>query len=170
MAKYDPKTKEGKCIFCEIAAGRITPRGDGAFYDTPKYLAWLSPFPNTEGFTVVIPKKHFGSDVLAMPDKDLREFVVEAKKVADILTKHFPDVGRVGLMMEGTGIDHAHIKLFPMHGTSHMKKGVWKQYASGRSDYFTQYQGYMMSNDGPQADFEKIAALAKKLRARRKNR
>jgi histidine triad (HIT) family protein len=164
MAKYNATTKKGKCIFCEIAAGSISPLGGGLFWENKKYMAWLSPFPNTEGFTVIIPKKHYGSDVLAMPDKELAAFVVEAKKVSALLMHHFKDVGRVGLIMEGTGIDHAHIKLFPMHGTGHMKKGIWKQYASSRSDYFKRYEGYLMSNDGPKADFSKLAVLAKKLK------
>jgi diadenosine tetraphosphate (Ap4A) HIT family hydrolase len=85
-------------------------------------MARLSPFPNTPGFTAVIPKKHYGSDVLAMPDADLQEFILVAKKIANKLVDYFEDVGRVGLIMEGTGIDHAHIKLMPMHGTGHMKQ------------------------------------------------
>jgi diadenosine tetraphosphate (Ap4A) HIT family hydrolase len=163
MHKYSSKTKHGKCIFCEIAKGNIKPMGDGLFYEDRKHMAWLSPFPNTKGFTVVIPKKHYRSDVLAMSDKDLKEFIAVSKKVSKILLR-LKDVGRVGLMMEGTGIDHAHIKLFPMHGTSHMKKGIWKQYQSGREDYFEKYPGFLMSNDGPKADFKRMAALAKKLR------
>ena len=163
MPSYPSKTKEGTCIFCEIARGSIKPLGDGVIYEDRKHMAWLSPFPNTEGFTVVIPKRHFGSDVLAMPDKDLKEFVAVSKKVSKMLLR-FKDVGRVGLMMEGTGIDHAHIKLYPMHGTAHMKRGIWRQHFSSREDYFEAYPGFMMSNDGPQADLKRIAALARRLR------
>jgi len=164
MVKYNSKTKEGKCIFCEIAAGRISPRGNGKFWETEKYMAWLSPFPNTEGFSVLITKKHFPSDILDMPDEELKEFVHEAKKVAKVLINSFEDVGRVGLIMEGTGIDHAHIKLVPMHGTGHMKKGEWKQYLSGKSVFFEKYEGYLMSCDGPKADFAKIESLAEKIK------
>ena len=60
-------------------------------------------------------KEHYGSDVLKMPDDVLQGFIL-SKKVAGILENYFEDVGRVGLIMEGTGIDHAHIKLVPMHG------------------------------------------------------
>ena len=65
--------------------------------------------------------------------------------------------------MEGTGIDHAHIKLIPMHGTAHLKKS-WKQHLSGRSDYFRKYPGYIISTDGPKADAEKLRTLANKLK------
>jgi diadenosine tetraphosphate (Ap4A) HIT family hydrolase len=162
MANYKSSTKEGKCIFCEIVKGNIqTP---GIFWEDKEFIAFLSTWPSTEGFTVVIPKKHYGSDVLAMPDKTLQKFIIVAKKVSNILLNHFKDVGRVGLIMEGTGMDHAHIKLIPMHGTEHMKRGIWKQYPSGRSDYFKKYKGYLVSNDGPQADPEELKKLAKKLR------
>jgi histidine triad (HIT) family protein len=162
MANYKSSTDEGKCIFCEIAKGNIqTP---GIFWEDNEFIAFLSTWPNTEGFTVLIPKDHYGSDCLALPDDVLQRFVLAAKKVSNILLKYFEDAGRVGLIMEGTGVDHAHIKLVPMHGTGHMKNGVWKQYPSGRSDYFENYEGYIISTDGPKADSEKLRDLAKRLR------
>jgi diadenosine tetraphosphate (Ap4A) HIT family hydrolase len=164
MAEYKSTNEEGKCIFCEIAEGNIKPMGEGIIYEDKDYLAWLSPFPNTEGFTVVIPKKHFDSDVLAMPNEKLCEFVVVSKKISKILIEYFKDVGRVGLIMEGTGINHAHIKLFPMHGTEHIKKGGWKQHHSKNNKYFEIYEGYLSSNDGPKANEQKLKALAKELR------
>ena len=166
MTKYDPETKEGKCIFCEIAAGRIQPMSGGKFWENEKYVAWLSPFPNTPGFSVVIPKKHYPSDVLQMPDKELQDFIVEAKKIATLLRDKLEDVGRVGLIMEGTGINHAHIKLVPLNGTGYMKKGEWKQCPSGVNNYFEKYPGYLMSNDGPKADEKIIQELVKKLKTK----
>jgi histidine triad (HIT) family protein len=88
-----------------------------------KHVAFLSIDPNTPGFSLVVPKEHHGSDILKMPDADLQAFILAAKKVAAILESFYEDVGRVGLIMEGTGIDHSHIKLVPMHGTDHMKQG-----------------------------------------------
>lgn len=162
MANYKSTTKDGKCIFCEIVKDHE--KTAGIFWEDKKFLAFLSPWPNTEGFTVLIPKKHYGSDCLAMPDNILKEFIVSAKKVSRVLLNYFDDVGRVGLIMEGTGIDHAHIKLVPMHGTAHMKKGIWKQYLSKKSDYFKKYRGYIISTDGPKVEAQKIKYLAKKLK------
>ncbi len=70
----------------------------------------------------------------------------------------------VGLLIEGTGIDHAHIKLAPMHGTGHMKKGEWKQYKSDNEEFFNKYKGYISSHDGPKTDFDKLQELAKKIK------
>lgn len=162
MADYVSKTEQGNCIFCEIVKGTIqTP---GIFWEDEEFMAFLSAWPSVEGFTVVVPKQHYGSDVLAMPDDMLQRFILAAKKVSNMLLAHFEDVGRVGLVMEGTGVDHAHIKLIPMHQTAHMKQGIWKQYLSGRSDYFEKYEGYLISTDGPKGDPEVLKALAEKLR------
>lgn len=162
MANYTSSTNQGKCIFCEIITGNIqTP---GIFWEDHQFMAFLSAWPSVEGFTVLVPKQHYDSDCLAMPDDILQKFILAAKKVSKILLKHFKDVGRVGLIMEGTGVDHAHIKLIPMHGTAHLKRGVWKQYLSGRSDYFKKYQGYLISTDGPKADPEKLKDLAQKIK------
>ncbi len=162
MAEYDSKTKEGKCIFCEIVKRKLPVHG--FFWEDKKHMAFLSPFPNTEGFTAVIPKKHFGSDVLNMPNKELKELIIASKKVSKILIKYFKDVGRVGLMIEGTGIDHAHIKLFPMHGTGHMKKGKWKQYLVKEDVYIKKYKGYITSQEGKRVSDKKLKALADKLK------
>lgn len=151
---------QNKCIFCEIGKGKIKPLGEAVIFEDANYLAQLSPFPNTEGFSVIIPKKHYASDVLKMPDKKLQEFILVAKKVSKNLMNYFQDVGRVGLIMEGTGIDHAHIKLFPMHGTGYMKKGEWKQSHSNNDKYFKKYEGYISSHDGPKTNFKKLQKMA----------
>jgi len=153
-------SEEG-CIFCQIASGQIP---DVCYYDDDKYVAFLSIDPNTPGFSCVIPKKHYGSDVLKMPDQDLQEFILSAKRVAKLLEDFYPDVGRVGLIMEGTGINHAHIKLIPMHGTPEMKTGEWKAYASHQEHWFTNYEGWLSSAGGPRADQAELKELTKKLK------
>lgn len=162
MGTYEAKTEDNTCVFCEIVAGTI-PTSD--FWENEEFLAFLSIDPNTEGFSCVIPKEHFGSDVLKMPDAALQRFILAAKEVAKVLENFYPDVGRVGLIMEGTGIDHAHIKLVPMHGTGHMKKGVWKQYLSGQEHWFDTYAGWISSAGGPNANRETLKELAAKLKA-----
>jgi len=162
MADYKPTTEDKKCVFCEIVKGKI--KTPGIFWEDNEFLAFLSVWPNTGGFTIVIPKSHYGSDVLDLQNDILQKFILAAKAVSQILIKHFEDVGRVGLIMEGTGIDHAHVKLFPMHGTNYMKKGEWRQYHSSVNKYFETYEGYISSNDGPKADEGQLVKLAKELR------
>lgn len=168
MARYNSKDEENNCIFCKIAKREIPPMGNGTFYENEKFMAFLSPFPNTKGFSIIMPKSHHEGNVLQMPNKDLQEFIIEAKKAAKIIENYFEDVGRVGLIMEGTGVDHAHIKLFPMHKTKHMKDGIFKQYQSNVNIFFEKYEGYISSHDGPKADEKEIEVLAKKLKESQK--
>lgn len=150
------------CLFCNIITKKIsTP---GIFWEDNAFMAWLSIDPNTEGFSCVVPKKHYGSDILKMPDRPLKEFILAAKKVAEILENSFSDVGRVGLIMEGTGINHAHIKLIPMHNTEYLKHGQWKSISSGKEIWFDRYEGWLASASGPMADPKKLQDLAQSLR------
>ncbi len=160
-ATYSPTTEDGKCVFCEINKSNIKPR---IFWEDENYIAFLSGWPNTEGFSVILPKEHYDSDVLKMPNDKLQEFILVAKKVSNILMKYFKDVGRVGLITEGTGVNHAHIKLFPMHGTENLKEGNWEQVHSKIDTYFEKYEGHISSNEGPKADEQKLIELAKKLK------
>lgn len=167
MAEYEAKTKDNKCIFCEIAARRLeTP---GIFWEDEEFMAFLATYPNTEGFTCVIPKAHFGSDILKMPDESLQRFIIASKHVASILENAFEDVGRVGLIMEGTGIDHAHTKLIPLHGTENLKRGEWKQVLSGKEFWFDKYEGWICSADGPNVPAEKLKQLAEKIKKSQKS-
>ena len=162
MAEYNAKTEKGDCVFCKIVSGEFTT--PGKFWEDDKFMAFLAIDPNTEGFSVVIPKDHFGSDVLKMPNEMLQEFIIASKKVSKVLENYFEDVGRVGVVMEGTGIDHAHIKLVPMHGTGYMKKGEWRQILSGKEFWFEKYEGWISSSGGPRAKDEDLKNLADKLK------
>lgn len=166
MVNYDAKTEDGRCIFCAIVAGER--QSYGKFWEDDEFFAFLAIDPNTPGFSCVIPKKHYGSDVLKMPDDVLQKFIIAAKKVAAILERHYDDVGRVGFMAEGTGVDHAHIKLSPFHGTENLKKGIWEQMPSGKEFWFEKYEGWFPSAGGPRMDPEKIMSLAEELRAAQK--
>ena len=145
------------CIFCKIAKKEAPCH---KIWEDEKHLAFLSIFPNTEGFAVVIPKKHYPSYAFDLPEKVLEELVIAAKKVGLLLDEKLEDVGRTGMIFEGFGIDHVHAKLFPMHGT----KGDWKPRASKVEKYFEKYEGYISSHDYQRADDTKLAELAKKIK------
>lgn len=161
MSENPVQTEKNPCIFCKIIAESDPEK---IFWEDEDHVAFLSIDPNTPGYSLVVPKKHYGSDILKMPDDALQNFMLAAKKVASILENYYEDVGRVGLIMEGTGIDHAHIKLVPMHGTEHLKRGEWKQQSSGVEHWFDTYPGWLSSAGGPMADVEDLKKLNKKLR------
>ena len=105
---------EQSCIFCKIVSGEAP---SYKVWESDTHLAFLSIYPNTEGVTVVIPKKHFSSYAFEMQDEDLFALMKATKEVALLLDKKL-NVGRCAMIFEGFGVDHVHAKLFPLHGTS----------------------------------------------------
>ena len=163
---FDSVDKRGRiilsmtdCIFCNIVAG-TTPCH--TVWEDEKYLAFLSIFPNTEGFTVVITKDHYQSYAFDMPDDVLSGLVLVAKKVGKLIDEKLDDVGRTGMIFEGFGVDHLHVKLFPMHGT---KTDAWRERKSHVEKYFDYYEGYISSHDSARADDAVLAEIAKKIRS-----
>lgn len=147
------------CIFCKIVKGEISSH---KIWEDKKHLAFLTIFPNTEGFSVVIPKKHYHSYAFDLPDEILIELILATKKVAKLLDSKLEDVGRTGMIFEGFGVDHTHAKLFPMHGTANIKE--WKPIKSSIDKYFKEYEGYISSHDYKREDDKRLARLAEKIR------
>lgn len=152
-------TESHDCIFCRIVT-RAAP--SHVIWEDEKHLAFLSIFPNTEGFSVVIPKAHHSSYLFDQPAEVISDLVLASGQVAKLLDSRLPDVGRTGMIFEGFGVDHLHAKLFPMHGT---KAPEWMQHKSSVSKYFDQYEGYISSHDFERADDGVLAKLARQLRA-----
>ena len=67
------------CIFCQIVNG-LTPCYK--VWEDDYHLAFLSIFPNTDGVTVVIPKKHYPSYAFNLPEAVLIRLILAAKTVA----------------------------------------------------------------------------------------
>jgi len=152
------KTLYMDCIFCDIINGNAPAH---KIWEDKKHLAFLSIFPNTAGFSVVVTKDHYPSYVFDVPKETFIGLVSAAKKVAKLLDAKLEDVGRTGLILEGFGVDHAHAKLFPMHGT---KSAAWKPVKSSVDTYFETYEGYISSHDSTRADDGELAELAEKIR------
>jgi histidine triad (HIT) family protein len=148
-----------ECVFCKIVNGK-TPCHK--IWEDEKHLAFLSIFPNTPGFSVVITKQHYPSYAFHLPDDVLQDLILAVKQVALLLDEKLEDVGRTGMFFEGFGVDHVHAKLFPMHGTAHMKE--WRPLSIHLEKYFEHYEGYLSSHDYQRAGDQALAALARKIR------
>jgi diadenosine tetraphosphate (Ap4A) HIT family hydrolase len=146
------------CVFCEISSGKLPHH---LVAEDKDFIAILGIFPNTKGMTVVFPKKHYGSYVFDLDDKIVSKLMLFAKKVAKQIDKSIPTVMRTGMVVEGFGVDHAHVKLFPLHGK---KTKNWQPIESSKDEYYEEYPGYISSHDSKRADDKELAKLAKKLR------
>ncbi len=146
------------CIFCKIVSGDSPSH---TIWEDEKHVAFLSIFPNTEGFSVVITKDHYPSYPFDLPENILIGLTLAAKNVAKLLDAKLEDVGRTGMIFEGFGVDHVHAKLFPMHGT---RMTEWKPIKSSMEKYFDKYEGYISSHDYKRADDANLAEIAKRIR------
>ena len=141
------------CIFCKIVKDEIP---SVKIWEDDKFIAILDKFPNVKGMTLVIPKKHFDSYVSEMNDKDYQELMLASKKVARLLDKKLK-VMRTALVMEGLGVNHAHIKLYPIHGLDKKFKETWAK----EKIFFEEYEGYISTQLGPEKSIEELNKINK---------
>ncbi len=102
-------------IFSKIAAGEI-PSYKCAEND--KFYAFLDINPLVKGHTLVIPRREVDY-IFDMPDDEIAEFQVFAKKVATAIKRAFPCI-KVGEAVLGLEVPHAHIHLVPMQSEKDM--------------------------------------------------
>ncbi|HEV2403151.1 MAG TPA: HIT family protein [Candidatus Saccharimonadales bacterium] len=144
-------------LFDKIVAGDIP---SWKVWEDDKYLAFLTPFANTPGLTIVIPKKNVGDYVFTLNDNEYQGLMSAAKRVA-ILLETALDVKRVALVIEGTGIAHVHAKLYPLHGELAGETGVWSRH----QEFYPEYVGYLTTAEGPKMSDEELNDLQRKILA-----
>ncbi len=127
-------------------------------WENSSHIAFLTPFPNTPGFTVVIPKKNIGDNVFTLSDSDYLELMKATKTVANILEKAL-DVKRVALVFEGTGVAHVHAKLIPLYGKLADETNVWGH----ETEFVEEYRGFITTLEGPQMPIEQLDAIRDKI-------
>jgi histidine triad (HIT) family protein len=143
------------CIFCKIIKGEIP---SVKIWEDNKHLAILDIHPNAEGMTLVMTKDHYDSDATDMPDKPYKDLMIAAKKVAKLLEKKLK-VKRVAIVLEGMGVNHVHLKLYPLHGLTEKFKGSELK----GEVYFDRYPGYITTLIGPEKSIEELNKIRDKI-------
>lgn len=142
-------------LFDKIVSGEIP---SYKVWEDDTYLAFLTPFPNTPGFTVVIPKKNPGDYVFNVDDAITDGLMKASKKVAKLLEKAL-GVQRVALVFEGTGVAYLHAKLIPLHGELGGQTNVW----SHHQEFHPEYIGYLTTTEGPRMNDNELQAIQAKI-------
>uniref|UniRef100_A0A7N6AWK4 HIT domain-containing protein n=1 Tax=Anabas testudineus TaxID=64144 RepID=A0A7N6AWK4_ANATE len=88
------------------------------------HVAFLTPFPNSPGFTVLVPRRPLTSDIFRLEKGDYESLVLAARKVSHLLEEGLGAWG-VGLIFEGFEIDYAHAKLIPLFLPSSGRPLTW---------------------------------------------
>ena len=97
-------------IFSKIASGEIP---SYKIAEDDNFYAFLDINPMTKGHTLVIPKKTEESYIFNLDDDLFVALHLFAKKVAKAIEKAVP-CKRIGVMVIGLEVPHAHIHLIPI--------------------------------------------------------
>ena len=125
------------CVFCKIVKNEIPKH---QVYEDERILAFLDIHPINDGNVVVIPKEHV-EQIWDMDDQLYQHLMQVAKKISHRI-REVLNPFRVGVIVEGFEVPHAHYHLLPLD------EGM-KQSLENR-------------NQGD-VDHDKLAEIAKKL-------
>jgi histidine triad (HIT) family protein len=96
-------------IFSRIIKGEIP---SYKIAESDKFYAFLDVNPRVKGHTLVVPKLEVDY-IFDVDDELLAEMIVFAKKVAKAVEAAIP-CKRIGVMVLGLEVPHAHIHLIPL--------------------------------------------------------
>ena len=96
-------------IFTKIVNGEIPCH---KIWEDERFLAFLDIRPIQPGMTLVIPKQEIDS-AFDLTDEGYAAFLLAAKCLVPAIQKAVGSA-RVGLVIEGLEVPHAHIKLIPI--------------------------------------------------------
>jgi histidine triad (HIT) family protein len=99
------------CLFCKIIKKEIPSK---ILYEDDDILVFMDAFPNVEGHTLVVPKKHY-TDIFEVDDETLcKMFKIARIESKDIMTKL--DKASTTFLFnygEDQAIKHLHLHILP---------------------------------------------------------
>src|SRR5690349_7539733 len=99
-------------IFTKIIKGEIPSH---KIYEDDKTFAFLDLHPKLPGHTLVISKKQV-DHIWDLPDEDYQALMKSVKKVGQRI-REVLNPKRVGIQVEGLGVPHTHVHVFPFSTT-----------------------------------------------------
>jgi histidine triad (HIT) family protein len=103
------------CIFCEIVARRMPA---SVVYEDDAVAAFMTIQPTAPGECLVIPKAHV-DHFTDLPDDIAQRIIVVAQRIGRRMRDVFP-LERVGFLVHGYGVAHAHFIIVPQQGPHHL--------------------------------------------------
>jgi histidine triad (HIT) family protein len=103
-----------KCVFCEIINGKE----DYKVWEDNNFIALLDVNPAKKGHLLIIPKKHI-NDIFDLEEPIFSELFKTAKKLEEPLKK-VTDAKRIGMVIVGFSVPHAHLHLVPLHKSNEL--------------------------------------------------
>ena len=102
------------CIFCKIANGEMP---SYKLYEDDEVMVIMDAYPNVDGHTLIIPKKHYDT-FMDIPDELLLHINSLAKKYANIIMEKM-NVKELSILVnygDSQKVKHYHMHLLPSFG------------------------------------------------------
>ena len=137
------------CIFCRIVAHESPA---SVLYEDEMVLAFMNIRPSSPGEFLVIPKEHIDhfSDI---PDGLACHLLVQAQRLSRNLRERLrPE--RVGLVVHGYGVPHAHLVVVPQNGPDDITSARFAFIEDGQIKF-----GVSHLTDAPREELDGLARL-----------
>jgi histidine triad (HIT) family protein len=115
------------CIFCEIVAERAPA---SFVYRDELVSAFMTLRPTAPGECLVIPNSHV-DQFTDVPDHIARHIMTVAQAIGRRMRTAFP-LERVGYLVHGYGVAHAHFIIVPQQGPHHLTSDRFARALDGR--------------------------------------
>jgi histidine triad (HIT) family protein len=115
------------CVFCDIVARRAPA---SFVYEDDVVAAFMTLQPTAAGECLVIPKQHV-DHFTDLSDDLAQRIIVVAQKIGRRMRAAFP-LERVGFLVHGYGVAHAHFIIVPQLGPHHLTSDRFARVADGR--------------------------------------
>ena len=115
------------CIFCKIIAGEVE---SSKVYEDDQILAFLDLHSIHDGQLLVIPKKHIDhfSDI---PDELAIKIFLRSHQISKVIREKL-NPERMGLVVHGYGVPHAHMVIVPQHNEDDITAGKMAKIEKGK--------------------------------------
>jgi histidine triad (HIT) family protein len=116
-----------RCVFCEIVAGRSPA---SVIFQDEIVMALMTLHPTSPGECMVIPKAHVDQFV-DLDDATAQRVMVVAQRIVRRMQQIFQPQ-RVGMVVHGFGVPHAHFLLVPQHHPDDITSGRFAYLDNGK--------------------------------------
>ena len=143
------RATDSSCVFCKIVAGEAPA---SVLYEDEDVLALMNIRPIHPGELMVIPKEHV-DHFCDLPDDLACRILAQAQRLSRNLRERLKPE-RVGLVVHGYGVPHAHLIVVPQHGPEDITSGRMAYLEGGQIKF-----GVGHLNEPPREELDELARL-----------
>jgi histidine triad (HIT) family protein len=140
---------DSSCIFCRIVAGEAPA---SVVYEDERVVAFMNIRPIRPGEFMVIPREHV-DHFCDLADDLACHILVQAQRLSRNLRERLKPQ-RVGLVVHGYGVAHAHLVVVPQHGPDDITSARLAYREGGQIKF-----GVKHLKESPREELDRLARL-----------